>query len=65
MVGTLANLCAYDVVFLPEGGQRGGWIRQSTCGAVCVNIDADSLWSLGMFECLIGMGDATKEQAWK
>ena len=31
-------------------------------GAVCVSTNADSLWSLGKFECLIGMEGATEEQ---
>jgi hypothetical protein len=31
------------------------------CG-VCVSTVADSLWSLGKFECLIGMEGATEEQ---
>ena len=31
--------------------------------AVCVSTDADSLWSLGKFECLIGMEGATEEVA--
>ena len=32
------------------------------CGAVCVSTDADSLWSLGKFDCLIGMEGAAEEQ---
>ena len=30
------------------------------CGAVCVSTDADSLWSLGKFECLVVMESAAE-----
>ena len=35
---------------------------QSVVQCQCVNTYADSLWSLGKFECLIGMEGATEEQ---
>ena len=51
------------VVNAVVGSEFGcGPCGSTECGAVCVNTDADSLWSLGKFECLIGMEDATEEQ---
>ena len=50
----------YDVV----GSEFGcGPCGSTECSAVCVSTDADSLWSLGKFECLIGMEGATEEVA--
>ena len=51
------------VVNAVVGSEFGcGPCGSTECSAVCANTDADSLWSLGKFECLIGMEDATQEQ---
>ena len=52
-----------DVVGAEFGCGPCGSVEGSTGSTLCVNTDAESLWSLGKFECLIGMEGATEEVA--